>query len=90
MNLDQRSAILNTEMGMIIDSPEMASQLERFSSSSTNSGYWVRLSADGKNIEWHETGDKGEIIVHHEPPETSAWLRLKLRLIGPFIPEKEL
>jgi putative cardiolipin synthase len=90
MNLDQRSAILNTEMGLIIDSPEMARQLERFSSSSTNSGYRVRLSADGKDIEWHETGDQGEIIIHHEPPETSAWLRLKLRLIGPFIPEKEL
>jgi hypothetical protein len=24
------------------------------------------------------------------PPETTAWQRLKLQLLGPFVPEKDL
>ncbi len=88
MNLDQRSAKLNTELGLIIDSPEMARQLDSFGDAS--SSYELRLSADGRNVEWLEEGDDGTQIVHDQPPETTTWQRFWLSLIGPFIPEKEL
>jgi putative cardiolipin synthase len=88
MNLDQRSAKLNTELGLIIESEEMARQLEGFADA--GSSYALRLGANGENIEWVEDGDDGKQTVYDVPPETTAWQRLKLRLLGPFIPEKEL
>ncbi|MDB5829052.1 MAG: phospholipase D/Transphosphatidylase [Variovorax sp.] len=88
MNLDQRSAKLNTELGLIIDSPEMARQLESFGDA--GSSYELRLSADGQNVQWIEDEGDGKQTVYDVPPETTAWQRFWLRLIGPLIPEKEL
>jgi putative cardiolipin synthase len=88
MNLDQRSAKLNTELGLIIESEEMARQLESFADA--GSSYALRLGANGRDIEWGEDGDDGKQTVYDVPPETTAWQRFKLRLLGPLIPEKEL
>jgi putative cardiolipin synthase len=88
MNLDQRSAKLNTELGLIIESPEMARQLEAFGDA--RSVYRLRLSADGSRIEWVIEGEDGRDIVYDSAPETSVWHRFWLRVIGPFIPEKQL
>ena len=87
MNLDARSAKINTELGLLIESPEMARQLEGFSDA--GSIYRLRLSKE-QEVQWVETEDDGSETVHDEPPETSAWLRFKLRLLSPFIPESEL
>jgi putative cardiolipin synthase len=88
MNLDPRSAELNTELGMIIDSAEMARQLDDFGDA--GSSYELRLSTDGQKVEWLEKNEDGTQVVYDVPPETTTWQRLWLRLIGPFIPEKEL
>jgi putative cardiolipin synthase len=88
MNLDPRSARLNTELGLIIDSPEMALQLEGFADA--GSSYKLRLDPTGKNVEWVEEDDNGKETAYDVPPETSAWQRFKLRLIGPFIPQSQL
>jgi putative cardiolipin synthase len=88
MNLDPRSARLNTELGIIIDSAEMARQLESFGDA--GSSYLLRLSADGERVEWVETEDDGKETVYDVPPETTAWQRFWLGLIGPFIPINEL
>lgn len=88
MNLDPRSAKLNTELGIIIQSEEMARQLESFADA--GSGYTLRLGADGKSVEWVEEDDNGKQTVFDVPPETTAWQRLRLRLLAPFIPEQEL
>jgi phosphatidylserine/phosphatidylglycerophosphate/cardiolipin synthase-like enzyme len=88
MNLDPRSAKLNTELGLIIESEEMAAQLNGFA----DSGSWYRLrrSAESGGIEWvRDDGSGGEIVVS-VPPETTGWQRLKLQLLGPFVPEKDL
>ena len=88
MNLDPRSAELNTELGMIIDSAEMARQLDDFGDA--GSSYELRLSTDGQKVEWLEKNEDGTQVVYDVPPETTTWQLLWLRLIGPFIPEKEL
>jgi len=88
MNLDPRSAKLNTELGIIIQSEEMARQLESFADA--GSGYTLRLGADGRSVEWVEEDDGGKQTVYDVPPETTAWQRLRLRLLAPFIPEQEL
>ena len=87
MNLDQRSARLNTELGVIIDSPEMAAELEGFND--VGSAYRVRLNAAGR-IEWVLLKDNGTTVVSDVPPETSVWKRLLLSAMSPFIPEGEL
>lgn len=88
MNLDNRSIRLNTELGMIIDSPEMAAQLENMVDLA--SVYELRLGADGNSIKWIERDEDGRETVHHEEPETSRWLRFKLWLLGPLVPINEL
>lgn len=88
MNLDQRSTKLNTELGLIIESPEMAQQLEAMVDNA--SSYHLRLGPDGEQIEWVEEDGDGAETVFHEEPETSAWLRFKLWLLSPFIPERQL
>ncbi len=88
MNLDPRSGRLNTELGMIIESAELARQLDNFSD--PGSSYHLRLGPDGDSVQWLERDDDGSTIVHDTPPETTAWLRFKLWLLSPFIPEREL
>jgi phosphatidylserine/phosphatidylglycerophosphate/cardiolipin synthase-like enzyme len=88
MNLDPRSARLNTELGLIIDSAEMARQLDSFADA--GSSYRLRLDASGKNVEWIEQDNDGKETVYDVPPETTAWQRFKLRLVAPFIPLNEL
>ncbi|MGJ7609529.1 MULTISPECIES: phospholipase D family protein [unclassified Variovorax] len=88
MNLDPRSARLNTELGLIIDSAEMARQLDSFSDA--GSSYRLRLDASGKNVEWVEQDNDGTETAYDVPPETTAWQRFKLRLVAPFIPVDEL
>lgn len=87
MNLDQRSAKLNTEMGVIIDSAEMARQLAAFADE--GSFYRLRLNARDE-VEWVRDNGDGTQTVYDVPPETTAWQRLSLRLMGPFIPDSEL
>lgn len=91
MNLDARSATLNTELGLIIESPELVAQiLPRMDRAS---GYNVKLGTDGQSVEWIEEdgdGDPRTNIVHLEEPETTAWLRFKVWLLSKFVPEGEL
>ena len=88
MNLDPRSARLNTELGLIIESPQMARQLDSFADA--GSAYRLRLDASGRDIEWVEDNEDGTQTAYDVPPETTTWQRLKLRLIAPFIPVSEL
>ena len=87
MNLDERSAFENTELGLIVDSPELAGELlER---NDPRSSYTLRLTADGEHIEWVEDED-GLEIIHREEPEVGFWLKLEVFLLAPFISEQEL
>ena len=88
MNLDPRSAWLNTEIGLFIESSEMASQLTGMRD--PDSDYRLQLSTDGQRIEWAGLDADGHAAVFDVPPETSRWLRFKLWLLSPFIPQGEL
>ena len=89
MNLDPRSATKNTELGMIVDSPELAKEVLRvIHISKLQSAYRVRLGAD-KRLEWLTMDDEKEIILTTEPDST-FFLRLKNFLLSPFIPEDQL
>jgi putative cardiolipin synthase len=75
-NLDPRSARLNTEMGVVIESPTLASRLAtEFDSRIPRDAYEVRLAADGRSLEWIDRQDDREIVYTTEP-ETGVMRRL--------------
>ena len=76
-NFDQRSALLNTELGFVIDSAAVAAQFARaFDQVVPDIAWQVRLAPNGATIEWVEHGPAGE-VVHSQEPAASAW-----RLLG--------
>ena len=90
MNLDPRSATLNTELGVVITSPDLAQELIRvIDIDRLQNAYRVRRSADGRKLEWVSLAD-GEETVLTEEPDSSFWLRLKLRVLSPIVPESLL
>jgi len=81
-NLDPRSDRLNTEMGIVIASPTLASRLSaEFDSGIPRDAYEVRLAADGRSLEWIE--QEGDREIHHPTePETSAMKRAWVRFLS--------
>jgi cardiolipin synthase C len=80
-NLDPRSSRLNTEMGIVIDSPALAGQLDRmFELRVPQDAYHVELRPDGSGMEWIETGPRGE-TRHTSEPGASPAKRLYLELL---------
>lgn len=83
-NLDRRSIDLNTEMGFVIDSPNMAQALGRtLDEEVPKLAYEVRLGDDGKLV-WIERSG-GSVIRHDTDPNTSSWQRAGVRLLS-FLP----
>jgi putative cardiolipin synthase len=88
LNLDWRSTDINTEMGVMIESEELAgfladNSIERL----PKMAYQLKLD-DRNNITWHATID-GKQIVETKEPQTSAWLRFKAWFLK-LAPEKQL
>jgi len=80
-NLDQRSLRLNTEMGLVIDSPTLALNMARAVDGAYPAGaYQVVLNAQG-NTDWKDGTD----TVHSTDPETS-WLERTLVRIESWLP----
>jgi putative cardiolipin synthase len=88
MNLDPRSARTNTELGLVIESPEIAAQLHGLFRSNLASGaYRLRLTPDREHVVWVETDADGQEIVHREEPGSNRLQRLWLRLLSSFVGE---
>lgn len=94
MNLDHRSAAVNTEMGLVIDSAEVVDDFEgllgRDRKKRVNLGYMLRLGPDGKRVQWVETDDQGGDVVHQDQPGQFLWLRFKNWLLLPIVGEELL
>jgi putative cardiolipin synthase len=88
MNLDSRSERKNTELGLLIDSPALASQyLDNLDYE--GSAYLVRQNAVNHALEWVE-GQLGFEVTFSEEPEATFWQRLRTKLLEPFVPDEEL
>jgi cardiolipin synthase C len=91
MNLDPRSATINTELGAVIESPELARDLLRvIDIDRLQSAYRVRLAASGSGCEWLSMEEDNSVVVLTEEPDSSAWQRIKLWMLRPFVPESLL
>jgi putative cardiolipin synthase len=80
-NLDPRSLVLNTESGIMIESPELAAQIvsrfEQFAAGANS--YSVRR--DGGALQWRASDDGREVAWSVEP-ETTAEQRLKVDMMS--------
>ena len=90
MNLDPRSANKNTELGIIIESPELAKEVLRvIHISKLQSAYRLQLDQDGQNINWLTMDDDKEVVLVSEP-DTTLLFRIQNVLFAPFVPEQQL
>jgi len=69
-NLDPRSVSLNTEMGFLIESPTIAASVSEKLDQMT-AVYEVQEGNDGK-IQWVETFENGQKVIHTHEPNTST------------------
>lgn len=77
-NFDPRSARLNTEMGFVIDSPDLAAAItDAFAKEVPGTAYQACLDARGK-LYWLEN-KQGQIVRHNSEPGTGP---VKRALIG--------
>jgi Phosphatidylserine/phosphatidylglycerophosphate/cardiolipin synthases and related enzymes len=76
MNMDERSKLLNTEMGIIVDCPPLARAVTQFFDTATTpaSSYHVTLAAKGMPhagaLEWQASKDGKTATWFHDPDAT--------------------
>ena len=88
LNLDPRSIDINTEMGLLIDSPELGGRLaEGFQRRLPEIGYRLKLDDNG-DLSWHAAVDGKDVVTTTEP-QTSGWQRFKAWFLK-IAPEDQL
>jgi putative cardiolipin synthase len=93
MNLDRRSLHVNTEIGAIIDSPELARQIATRCSDARPANSYV-LALDGTNVTgapaltWRTLED-GKPVEYRQEPAASIWRRVKVDTLS-MLPLDEL
>lgn len=81
-NFDPRSAKLNTEMGFLIESPDIAGQLTQFMDDTVQRyAYAVQPGPDG-TTEWIQTDEDAKKTVFTVEPHTTAFSRLLVWFLG--------
>jgi putative cardiolipin synthase len=90
MNLDFRSSRVNTELGMLVDSPELAEKVLSLAERvKTVGSYRLRLDESGRHVQWLSTFNGTETVLDDEPG-VSLGTRLQLLLLSPLVSESLL
>lgn len=80
-NFDPRSALLNTELGFVIDSPELAERISRsFREEIPQQAYQVKLDKKGR-LYWLEREGE-QTIIHAKEPTAKLSKRLSAYLLS--------
>jgi putative cardiolipin synthase len=81
-NLDPRSYKLNTELGLVIQSPVLATTLSKaFDTKVATKSYTVKLDQDGHDLIWVEHTPQGDVIYTTDP-HTGFWRRFGVGFLG--------
>lgn len=89
MNLDPRSILLNTEIGILVDNPAMTCEaIDDITHSLRDSAYELRLN--GRNRLIWVLNEGGEEVTFRTEPLASLWQRLGAWLMGLFPIESQL
>ncbi len=89
MNIDPRSELLNTEIGVLVESPELSRELALFFNEAVDpdSSYQVHLAPPDKhgNRKLYWTGEPdGEPVIFKTDPKASIWRRVKTTFLRLF------
>ena len=89
-NLDPRSIEINTEVGVMIDSPEIATQVADFMEGDMTPGSAYHVTLDEKgNLLWTTEIDGKEVRYDHDPA-IGLWRSLEIRTLRLLPIENEL
>lgn len=90
VNLDSRSLIQNTEVGLLIESEALNRQLSTlFNRWVANDSAWKLSLNDEQKLQW-QAADNGKPIIHYHDPETSRWQRFRVWLLSWFPIESQI
>jgi putative cardiolipin synthase len=92
MNFDPRSEKHNTEMGIFVDSPQLAREVLRLMDlDKLQASYRLRLKPpDTDVVQWVGVNDDGEVGVGEDEPDADFWTLFWLGLLTPLAPEELL
>jgi putative cardiolipin synthase len=80
-NLDPRSADINTELALLVDSPAFAEMVAEFFDDGVRPENSYRVTLQQGRLRW-TTSDGGTLRVYTKEPETSWWTRFKADALG--------
>ena len=81
-NLDPRSAVINTEAGLYIESPELAERLTDYMATGVAPANSYRVFLDpNRGIVWETVRDGGEIVSYRDEPDTGFCRRFVANLV---------
>ncbi|AZG14542.1 phospholipase D family protein [Cupriavidus pauculus] len=90
LNLDPRSARLNTEMGIVVDSRELCDMLgQGVDDALLDAAYQVVLADDGESLQW-VTREGGVLRTYDREPDMNAWDKFKQGVLRILPVEEEL
>jgi cardiolipin synthase C len=91
LNLDPRSVDLNTELGIIVESPELAGELAQQFEELLRPEYSYKLELDpsGDDLTW-VSEENGKSVRYTRDPEVGFWRRFSTWFLSFFAPESML
>jgi putative cardiolipin synthase len=83
MNMDQRSKLLNTEMGIVAASPDLAESAANYFERAVQprNAYHVTMDGGHGSLQWHSTDEQGNTQVLKHEPGASMARRLEVSLL---------
>ena len=87
MNMDHRSAHCNTEIGLIVDSPELAGEVANLlQREQLSRSYRVRMAGEPRRLQWVVPTGGNQVVLHSEP--ALNWGRqLRMSVLSMFVSE---
>src|SRR5690606_41760253 len=86
---DPRSVLWNTEVGVLVDSTELAGQVRELLLEGMSPGVSYQVALEGDRLVWRALDEDGELVtLRHEPG--SLWRHLHAWLAGRLGLEKML
>ena len=82
MNFDPRSIFLNSEMGVVFEHPELASEIHAVFADETSPAKSYRVALEAGRIVWLDMEPGGAVRTLREEPQAGVWRRLAATAIA--------
>jgi putative cardiolipin synthase len=89
LNLDPRSIYLNTELGIVVDSPELAGKVAAGFEELIAPQYCYRVMLESSELVW-VSEEGGQQVRSTREPEAGVWRRFSTWFLSLFAPESLL